>query len=598
MTESARAPRILSILALACFALIMGSDGASAHSGMVLLALDSGGGGNDLEPVNAYRDPAPAKRNNAMTFNGTTSYLTRATSGTTMAMSNQRLVICAWLKTDDSTRTSTIIHQDGNFYFNQSATTLSATVFWGPSGNPAPLTVTSQPGALVFGQWRHACFVVDPTVAAATQATFTLWIDGGINAQDTRVIGTSLLQGTNNALYLGGLPSPTGVSLAYKGWIDDTSWCRLAATDANLDAIANATTPVTTVCGATTVAWWKFDEIATGAPTTAPASGYIDPVNITGEAPYSRWMHVRGDSATLELRIDLDDDGAWDGVVTGNVWDERITWDKVGTFLFHVAFIDQFGRGQHNETTINILAPVASGLRLSPTDTTGGTPLTRLVTVEGDPRVVNIKVDYDGDGTTDAEVNNSTFGALHTWTSPGTYRLNAQVTNDANVTSYRESIITVQDDEAPTGTIYPEPGTRGLAPFTRWIVVRGDPTVRTIRIDATGDGTWDATTNARSHNFQHTWTTPGIVRLVVQLENEHGTNGTYDIPLRIENTLVQDPLTSDRTCGFCGFGDGASSWNDLDPTFTPGEVWDWLVFIALVAAAGFVLYFRIINGGT
>ncbi|MFA5861318.1 MAG: LamG-like jellyroll fold domain-containing protein [Candidatus Thermoplasmatota archaeon] len=580
-------------------AMLLGAHVASAHNGMVLLALDSSSNANDLEPVNAYRDAAPAKRNNAMTFNGTTSYLTRTSGGTSFAMSNQRLAVCSWLKTDDSTRSSTIIHQDGNFYLNQTATTVSATVFWGPAGNPVPLTVTSQAGALVFGVWRHVCFVVDPTVAAGTQATFTLWVDGGINAQDTRIIGTSTLQGTNNALYIGGLPAASSLSLAYKGWIDDTSWCRNAVTDAGLDALQNATSPVTTVCGSgTSVAWWKFDEIVTGAPNTAPASGYIDPVNVTGEAPYSRWMHVRGDTATLELRIDLDGDGTTDRVVTGNVWDERVTWTKVGLFFFHVQFIDQYGRAQHNETPIRIIAPTASGLTLKPDDTVGGKPLTRLVTVEGDPRVINIKVDYDGDGLYDRDVNNSTYGELHTWTAPGTYRLNAVVTNDANVSAYRESIITVQDDDAPTATIYPEPGTRGLAPFTRWIVVRGDPTVRTIRIDHEGDGTWDETANARSHNVEHTWTKPGIARLVVQLENEQGTNATYDIPLRIENTLVQDPLTSTRACDFCDFGEDARTWNDLDPTFTPQEVWNWLVFLALVIVAGFVLYFRIINGGT
>lgn len=590
-------PRIVALTLLGLL-LVAVTPVGSAHSGMVLLALDSSGNGNDLEPVSAYRDPAPAKRNNAMTFNGTTSYLTRASAGTSFAMSNSRLAVCSWLKTDDSTRTSTIIHQDGNFYLNQTGTTLTATVYWGPAGNPAPVTVTSQSGALVFGTWRHACFVVDPTVGAATQTSFTLWVDGGINAQDTRVTGTNTLQGTNNALYIGGLPAPSGLTLAYKGWIDDTIWCRSALTDASLDAIQNATSSVTSVCSATTVAWWKFDEIVTGAPTTAPASGYISPTNITGEAPYSRWMHVRGDASTLELRIDIDDDGAWDEIVTGNVWDERVTWTQPGTYLFHVAFIDQFGRAQHNETTATILAPTAAGAVLKPSDATGGTPLSRLVTVEGDQRVVYIGVDFEGDGSIDSEVDGATFAETHTWTAPGTYRLNAEIKNDAGVSTYRESIITVVDDTAPTAVIHPEAGRLGNAPITRWVVVRGDPDVRTIRIDFTGDGSWDETANARSLNAQYTWTTPGTARLVVQVENDRGTNGTYDIPLRIENNIVEDPITSDRTCAFCDFGDDARSWNDLDPTFTPQEVWNWLVFIALVAVAGFVLYFRIINGGT
>lgn len=588
--------------AVATFALLVlliaASMPAQAHNGMVLLALDSSGNANDLEPVNAYRDAAPAKQNNAMTFNGTTSYLTKHSGGSGYAMSNNRLAVCSWVKIDDSTRDSTIIHTNGGFYLNQSATSVSATVFWGPSGNPAPLTIASQPGALVFGAWRHVCYVTDPTVAAATQVTFTLWVDGGIAAQDSRVIGTSSLQGDNGALYVGGVPSPSGLTLAFKGWLDDTAWCRSALSDASLDAIQNATAPVTSVCGGTTVAWWEFDEIVTGAPTSAPLTGYIAPVDITGDAPYSRWMHVRGDASTLELRIDIDGDGTWDRIVTGNVWDERVTWDRPGTYVFHVEFVDQYGRGQHNETTVTILAPTAAGAILKPSDTTGGHPLTRLVTVEGDARVVNIKVDYDGDGIHDAEVNASTFGATYTWSQPGVYRLNAQITNDANVSAYRESIITVTPNDAPTATIYPEPGTRGLAPLTRWVVVRGDPTVRVVRVDFTGDGSWDETANARSFNVEHTWDGPGVTRLVVQVENEHGVNGTYDVPIRVENTLVQDPLTSGRTCGFCGFGDGATTWNELDPTFTPGEVWDWLVFLALVAVAGFVLYFRIINGGT
>lgn len=588
--------RILAPLLL--LAMLFGAHLAAAHSGMVLLALDSSSSANDLEPVNAYRDPAPAKRNNAMTFNGTTSYLVRHSGGAGMQMVNNRLAVCSWIKTDDSTRSSTIIHMDGNIYVNQSGTVLTATVFWGPAGGPAPLTVTSQSGALVFGVWRHACFVTDPTLVGATQISFTLWIDGGINAQDTRIIGTNSLQGTNNVLYMGGAPAPTGLTLAYKGWLDDTSWCRSALTDASLDAIQNATSPVTTVCAGTTIGWWKFDEIVTGAPTTAPATGYISPTNITGEAPYSRWMHVRGDSSTLELRIDIDDDGSWDHVVTGNVWDERVTWNRPGAYLFHVAFIDQFGRAQHNETTVTILAATAAGAILKPTDTTGGTPLTRLVTVEGDQRVVYIGVDYDGDGLVDAQVDGATFAETHTWTTPGTHRLNAEIKNDAGVSSYRESIITVVEDAAPTATIYPEPGTRGIAPMTRWVVVRGDPTVRTIRVDYTGDGSWDDTPNARSANFEHTWPTPGNVRLVVQLENEQGTLGTYDVPLRIENNFVQDPLTSDRTCGFCSFGKGGGGFGGVDPVFTPKEVWDWLVFLALVAVAGFVLYFRIISGGS
>lgn len=590
--------------ALAILALMMTSlasfPSAEAHSGMVLLALDSGGGGNDLEPVNAHRDPAPAKRNNAMTFNGSTSHLVRTGVGTSFDYSsNGGMVYCTWIKSDDSGRNAVIAYFNGMFYLNQSATRVTATWHYGPQST-STIVVTSSLNALQFGVWRHVCARTSSNEPTTGQRAFQIWLDGGKDQETTLLIqlGESLT-GSNGPFYMGGTPTPTGVNLPFKGWIDDTTYCKSALSDTNLDSIQNATSPSTGFCsGSFLGGWWKFDEVVTGAPSSAPASGYIDPTDIVGEAPYSRWMHVRGDTSTLEMRIDVDGDGITDHTVQGNVWSEQVTWDTVGTHLFHVQFIDQFGRAQHNETTVTILAATAAGAILKPTDTTGGTPLTRLVTVEGDHRVVYISVDYDGDGVVDAEVDGATFAATHTWTTPGTYRLNTEIKNDAGVSSYRESIITVIEDAAPTATIYPEPGTRGIAPMTRWIVVRGDPSVHTIRIDHTGDGSWDETVNARTANFEHTWPTPGNVRLVVQLENDRGTVGTYDVPLRIENSLVQDPLTSDRTCGFCSFGKGGGGFGGIDPVFTPKEVWDWLVFLALVAVAGFVLYFRIINGGS
>lgn len=597
-TNRSQAARVL-VLVLVLVA--SRAPAAVAHGGMILLALDTSGNGNDLEPVNAYRDPAPAKYNNAMTFNGTTSYLQRVNGGA--IISNSRMTVCTWIKPNTNTGTHSVIHQDGGLYLNQTNLDVLAQVRW-TSGGASPVEssqgVTAS-NALVFGVWKHVCVVVDNTAAAGTQTTITIFVEGAQAAQSSFVTGTGSMLSAKATLYLGGVPGGTGVANAYNGWLDDTVWCTaFAATASQILTIRNTdgTGNAGSVCGANLKGLWKFDELVTGAPNTAPASGYLDPANFTCESPCSRWMHVRGDTSTLELRIDLDGDGVNDRAVTGNVWDERVTWTKVGTYLFHVQFIDQFGRAQHNETTITIRAPTSPAAVLSPKDTTGGKPLTRLVTLEGDSRVVNIKVDYEGDGVFDAEVNNSTFGATHTWSTPGTYRLNVQYTNDANVSGYRESIITVLDTDAPTATIYPEPGLLGTAPVTRWVVVRGDATVRQIRVDFTGDGTWDATENARSLNVQHTWDHPGIARLVVQVENEQHVNGTYDVPLRIENDLVQDPLTSDRTCGFCDFGDGAKSWNDLDPTFSPQEVWNWLVFIALVAVAGFVLYFRIINGGT
>lgn len=593
-------PRARSLVLFLVGAAILAPFPASGHSGMVLLALDSSGNGNDLEPVNAYRDPAPAKYNNAMTFNGTTSYMHRVNGGA--LISNSRMTVCTWIKPNTNTGTHSIIHQDGGFYLNQTNLDVSAQVRWTSSASGAESTQgVTAPNALAFGAWKHVCVVVDDTAGAGTQTTISIFVEGAQAAQSSFVTGTGSMLSAKATLYLGGVPSGTGLANAYNGWLDDTVWCTAFAastsqilTIRNTDGTGNAGLP----CGSNLRALWKFDELVTGAPTTAPATGYIDPVNLTCEAPCSRWMHVRGDTGTLELRIDLDGDGTTDRAITGNVWDERVTWTKVGMYLFHVQFIDQFGRAQHNETTITIRAPTSPAAVLTPSDTTGGKPLTRLVTLEGDARVVNIKVDYEGDGVIDAEVNNSTFAATHTWPTPGEYRLNVQYTNDANVSGYRESIITVLDTEAPTAIIYPEPGLLGTAPATRWIVVRGDSTVRTIRIDFTGDGSWDETATARSLNVQHTWPTPGNTRLVVQVENEQGVNGTYDVPLRIENTLVQDPLTSDRTCGFCSFGKDRGGFSGVNPVFTPQEVWDWLVFLALVAVAGFVLYFRIINGGT
>lgn len=593
-------PKRLAFVLLAVVLIATFPRPVAAHSGMVLLAVDSGGGGNDLEPVNAYRDPAPAKRNNAMTFNGSSSHLVRTGLGNSLdySTSGGGMVYCSWVKSDDSTRNSVLAYFNGMFYLNQSGTRVTATWHFGADATTT-VVVTSSLNALQFGVWRHVCARTVSGEPTTGQRAFQIWLDGGKD-QETAVLvqlGESP-RGANGPFYMGAIPSPSGPASAFKGWIDDTTYCKSALSDTNLDAIQNATSPPTGFCsGSFLGGWWKFDEVVTGAPSSAPASGYIDPTNVVGEAPYSRWMHVRGDTSTLEMRIDEDGDGTTDHIVQGNVWSERVTWTSVGSRFFHVQFIDQFGRAQHNETPIQIVAPTASGLKLTPIDTSGGTPLTRLVTVEGDERVVNIKVDYDGDGVYDTEVDNSTFGEVHTWTTPGEYRLNVMATNDASISAYREAIIRVQDAPAPTALVYPEDGTTGKAPYARWVVVRGDADVRTIRIDFDGDNTWDHESSSRTANVQHIWATPGTHRLVVQVENDAGTSGTYEARIRVENTLIEDPLTSTRTCPFCGLGDGVNSWNQIDVRFTPREIWNWIVFLALLAIAGLILYVRLMRGG-
>lgn len=588
-----REPHALKPFAL--LALLLAAPLAGAHQGMVLLALDSGGSGNDLEPVNAVREAEGARRGNAMTFNGTTSYLTRVGQGTSMA--TQQFTICTWIKPTDA-RDASIVHLNGAIYLNQTGTRARLTWHFGTNAgaNGQTLTVLSQENALIVGSWRHVCGRTE-IQNLGTEQVLQLYVDGGLNAETRVTRGTQTARESNGPYYMGGVPTPAGVTNAFNGMIDDTVFCKSTLSTTNMNAIQNATSNPTGFCSGSFMAgWWKFDEITDAPPTTPPATGYIHPNDVTGEAPYARWMHVRGDENTISMRIDTDGDGVTDHVVIGNTWNERVTWEQPGTYHFHVEFIDHHGRAQHNETTITIRAPTSPRALFLPGDTTGGSPLTRLVTLEGDHRVVNIKIDFDGDRTYDREVNASTFAETYTWTTPGTYRLNVQYTNDANVSGYREAIITVTEHAAPHATIYPEPGTRGIAPMTRWIVVRGDPTVRTIRIDTTGDGTWDHEIHARSHNVQHTWDRPGLTRFVVQLENEHGTNGTYDIPLRIENPLFQDPLTSPRSCPFCGFGEGAGGFGGINPIFTPKQVWDWLVFLGLVAVGTVILWFRIARG--
>lgn len=225
-------------------------------------------------------------------------------------------------------------------------------------------------------------------------------------------------------------------------------------------------------------------------------------------------------------------------------------------------------------------------------------PARAWITVEGSEGTKRVTVDFDGDDAPDLDLQDRHATGSHVYTTAGTHVVHVAVYDETGAgTHHQASLVIAPPGPAPSALVYPETGAQGRAPFSRWVVVRGDESVTHIRVDYEGDGTWDHEATARSTTVAHTWPTPGTWRLVVQLEAADGTLGIVEHTLRVENNLITDPLTTPRTCPFCHIGDGARSWNTIDPTFTPAEVFQWLLFVGLVAAAGFIFYVRL-TGGT
>ena len=131
------------------------------------------------------------------------------------------------------------------------------------------------------------------------------------------------------------------------------------------------------------------------------------------------------------------------------------------------------------------------------------------------------------------------------------------------------------------------------APYTRWLVVRGDNDVTRATIDIGGDGVFEADAPAKFAEYQHTWTTAGTHRVVLAAEKD-GTTERHEVKLTIVGSDVPDFIALSECGEVCNM-----NWRSDDGGMAPNvdvpRVAQIKQYIAYFVASSLVLIIMVIR---
>jgi PKD repeat protein/C1A family cysteine protease len=294
-------------------------------------------------------------------------------------------------------------------------------------------------------------------------------------------------------------------------------------------------------------AWGFAEEVAIRANFSAePTSGY---------APLEVLFTDGSVGSVTTWSWDFDGDGQSDATV------KNPTYEYTNPGLYNVRLI--VGDGMSSDTLlrenyIEVFEGLSASFTGSPTS--GYAPLSVTFTDASSGDVTTWSWDFDGDGQSDATVQNPTYE----YTNPGLYDVRLIVGDDVSYdTLLREHYIEVNQGLSASFTGTP---TNGYAPLDVSFSDASSGDVTTWSWDFDGDGQSDAT--VQNPTFEYT--EPGLydVRLIV------GDGVSYDTLLRENYIEVQEGLSASFT------GAPTSGYVPLSVNFTDassGDVttWSW-----------------------
>lgn len=251
------------------------------------------------------------------------------------------------------------------------------------------------------------------------------------------------------------------------------------------------------------------------APSNRAPVSELEVNPTSGRAPLDVLIEGKGsdpDGTIVLYELDFDGDGAFEFDASTPLT-QSIRYMEPDSLWIRLRLTDDDGAVVRDSVRLAVLAPAGDGgddggeggggegntaptLDLSLDPTSGEAPLTVSASVtgtDGDGVVVHATIDFDEDGSADAETSGATLHADHTYENAGTFTVEATVEDDAGATARATATVTVTEpsNAAPSGSLSADP-TSGDAPVEVAFDVTGDDpdgTIEAWELDADqGDG--------------------------------------------------------------------------------------------------------------
>ncbi len=268
---------------------------------------------------------------------------------------------------------------------------------------------------------------------------------------------------------------------------------------------------------------------------------------ISGEAPLQVSFNAiaEDDDGTIEQYMwDFDGDGSTDSEVQNPVK----TYQTPGNYLVTVTVVDNSGKAASDTEWIMVKAPgQAPTVTMTANPKEGKAPLDvnfNAIAKDTDGTIEQYMWDFDGDGSTDSEVQSPT----HRYNTPGNYLVTVTVVdNSGKAASDTEWILVEKSNIAPSVAIYADPS-QGETPLTvsfTAVAYDEDGTIVSYEWDLDGDGSIDRT----GRQVEYIYTEVGDHLVEVVVTDNDGLTASDDqwITVTDETYELLVQLNADRT---------------------------------------------------